>query len=113
MEYVFGSSGDVEVLKTKGPEFTDFEGFRQIERKYSDQTITDVFHIVRQYRREKDIEGNHYTYYEIDKHYRTTDRSVALTTAMRDQAAEIEDAVLELDASIDVRISALEARMKQ
>lgn len=75
MEYVFGTKGEVEVLKVKGDAHTDLTGFHQIEQVYPDQTITDSFRIVRKLDSQEDGEGNCYDWYEIDRHNRTVDRS--------------------------------------
>ena len=75
MEYVFGTQKDIEVLKTKGTYHSDLTGYRQIEQKYPDQTITDTFHIVRNINSGEDEEGNCYDWYEIDHHIRYVDQS--------------------------------------
>ena len=75
MEYVFGTKGDVEILKVKGDTHTNLTGFHQIERAYPDQTITDSFRIVRKLDSQEDGEGNCYDWYEIDRHNRIVDRS--------------------------------------
>ena len=45
MEYVFGadSYSGVEILRTKGNEHTNLEGFAEWVQEYSDSTITDTF----------------------------------------------------------------------
>jgi len=75
MEYVFGTKGEMEVLKVKGDAHTDLTGFQQVERVYPDQTITDTFRVVRKLDSQEDGEGNCYDWYEIDRHNRTVDRS--------------------------------------
>lgn len=50
-------------------------GFKQIERHYPDQVITDNFRIVRKQWEGEDSAGNCYDRYEIDKHYRVIDKS--------------------------------------
>lgn len=89
MEYVFGTQGDVEVLKTKGDAHTDLTGFHSIERAYPDQTITDNFRIVRKLDSQEDSEGNCYDWYEIDHHYRITDK----TGPVAEQVEAIEAAI--------------------
>lgn len=84
MEYVFGTKGEVEVLKTKGSAHTDLIGFHQIERTYPDQVITDNFRIVRKLDSSEDGEGNCYDWYEIDRHYRIVDKTHAMMAAQRD-----------------------------
>ena len=78
MDYVFGTQGDMEVLKTKGGSHTDLTGFHQIEQVYPDQTITDSFRIVRKLDSQEDSGGNCYDWYEIDRHYRVIDRTPPL-----------------------------------
>lgn len=75
MEYVFGTEGEKEVLKTKGSHHTDLTGYREVEHIYPDQTITDHFRVVRKLNTADDAEGNCYDWYEIDRHYRTEDRT--------------------------------------
>lgn len=86
MEYVFGTNGPIEVLKTKGDYHTDFAGFRQVEQDYPDQTITDSFRIVRKLKSAEDVEGNCYDWYEIDRHYRTVDK----TGPLRQEIAAVQ-----------------------
>ena len=50
-------------------------GFHQIERSYPDQTVTDCFRVVRKLDSLEDGEGNCYDWYEIDRHYRFTDKT--------------------------------------
>ena len=78
MEYVFGTQDEMEVLKVKGDAHTDLTGYQEIEVKYPDQTITDKFRVVRKLDSQEDAEGNCYDWYEIDRHYRTVDKSAAL-----------------------------------
>lgn len=69
------------MLKTKGRAHTGLTGYRQLETVYPGQTVTDNFRVVRKIDSTEDGEGNCYDWYEIDRHYRTSDRS--------GQAAEI------------------------
>lgn len=89
MEYVFGTQGDAEVLKTKGNTHTDMTGFHSIERTYPDQSITDNFRIVCKLDSQEDAEGNCYDWYEIDHHYRVTDK----TGPVAEQVGAIEAAI--------------------
>ncbi len=75
MDYVFGTSGSVETLKTVGESHTNLTGFQQVERQYPDQTITDCFHIVNKYQSGEDEGRNCYDWYVIDSHYRMVDKS--------------------------------------
>ena len=110
MEYVFGTSGENETLRTKGDHHTSLEGFRQIERVYPDQTITDTFRIVSHDYTDDDDAGNCYDWYTIDKHYRTVDRSAPLN-AQIDNAmlglCDAYEATVEQSASLDATMLAL------
>ena len=108
MEYVFGTQEDIEVLKTKGSEHSDLTGFHQIERSYPDQTVTDCFRVVRKLDSLEDGEGNCYDWYEIDRHYRLTDKTGPVVQQLVESTAALEDAMCEQDDSNDVRISAVE-----
>lgn len=90
MEYVFGTEGEVEILKVKAGSHTDLTGFHQIEQTYHDQTITDSFRVVRKIRSAEDAEGNCYDWYEIDRHYRTADKSGPVAQAAAQNAANID-----------------------
>lgn len=89
MEYVFGTQGEIEVLKTKGDSHTDLTGYHQIEQVYPDQTVTDNFRIVQKLDSADDEEGNCYDWYEIDHHYRVTDK----TARVAEQVGAIEAAI--------------------
>ena len=108
MEYVFGTQGEIEVLKTKGDSHTDLTGYHQLEREYPDQTITDSFRVVRKLRSAEDAEGRCYDWYEIDRHYRMTDKTGPLAEQAAKTAAELQDALCEQDAATDERVSTLE-----
>ena len=75
MVYIFGTRNKQETLKTKGNSHTNLSGFHQIERTYSEETITDYFRIVRKIESKEDSSGNCYDWYEIDCHYRTIDKT--------------------------------------
>ena len=89
MEYVFGTQGEIEVLKTKGDSHTSLTGFHQIEQVYPDQTVTDHFRVVGKLDSKKDAEGNCYDWYEIDHHYRVADK----TARVAEQVGAIEAAI--------------------
>lgn len=90
MEYVFGTRGEMEVLKTKGNSHTGLTGFHQIERAYSDQTIIDNFRVVRKLDSREDNDGNCYDWYEIDRHNRIVDKSGPIAEAGARNAANID-----------------------
>jgi hypothetical protein len=108
MEYVFGTKGRIEVLKTKGSHHTDLTGYHQIEREYPDQTITDSFRVVRKLDSREDAEGNCYDWYEIDRHYRMTDKTGPVVERLAKTAAEVQDALCEQDTAANERITAIE-----
>ena len=101
MEYVFGTQGEIEVLKTKGSTHTDLTGFHQIEHEYPDQTITDNFRIVQKLNSQEDGEGNCYDWYEIDRHYRVTDKTGPLAKQAVENATAAETALCELDEKVN------------
>lgn len=111
MVYVFGTKGEVEILKTKGSAHTDLTGFHQIERTYPDQTITDNFRVVRKLGSTEDCEGNCYDWYEIDRHFRTIDKTGPVAEKAAEDAANLEAAVCELDVAMDTRITDIEAAL--
>lgn len=83
-------------------------GFHQIEQVYPDQTITDNFRIVEKIDSQEDAEGNCYDWYEIDRHYRTVDKTGPLAEQAAENAAAMENALCEQDAAMDERMSAIE-----
>ena len=93
MDYVFGTEGEIEVLKTKGGTHSDLTGYQQIVQEFPGEKITDNFRVVKKTGSAEDGEGNCYDWYEIDRHYRTVDKSAALQ-------AELEAARQKLAASI-------------
>ena len=90
MDYVFGAEGEIEVLKTKGREHTDMTGYQQVERIYPDQTITDSFRVVRKIDSKEDEAGNCYDWYEIDHHFRTSDKTGPVQTQAEINAMHID-----------------------
>ncbi len=90
MEYVFGTQGEMEVLKIKGDAHTDLTGYHQIEQKYPDQTIADSFHVLRKLYSQEDAAGNCYDWYEIDRHNRIVDKSGPIAEAGAKNAANID-----------------------
>lgn len=108
MEYVFGTMDNVETLKTKGSSHTDLTGFHEVTREYPDQKITDHFRVVRKLGSKEGADGACYDWYEIDKHYRVTDKTGPLVRAAAENNAAMENALCEQDAAMDERMSALE-----
>lgn len=108
MEYVFGTKGEVEVLKVKGDAHTDLTGFHQIVREYPDQTITDNFRVVRKLESKEDGSGACYDWYEIDHHFRVTDKTGPLAEQAEANNAAVETALCEVDAAVEERMAAVE-----
>ena len=108
MEYVFGTEGAVEVLRTKGSAHTSLTGFHQVEQTFPDQTITDNFRIVRKLDSKEDEAGNCYDWYEIDRHNRITDKTRPVVEALETARTELEDAMCEQDAAVEERLAAIE-----
>lgn len=111
MEYVFGTEGEIEVLKTKGDAHTDLTGWQQTVRKFPGETITDNFRVYRKLDSGEDGEGNCYDWYEIDRHYREIDRTGPIVRQAEATAAATESAICELDVGYDERMSAVEVAL--
>ena len=90
MEYVFGTEGEIEVLKTKGDSHTDLTGYQQIVREFPGEKITDNFRVVCKTSSTEDAEGNCYDWYEIDHHYREIDRTGPVAEAGAKNTANID-----------------------
>ncbi len=108
MEYVFGTKGEVEVLKVKGDGHSNLTGYHQIERVYPDQAITDNFRIVRKLDSKEDAAGNCYDWYEIDHHYRAADKTGPVAQKAVEDAAALENALCEQDTANEERFSSVE-----
>lgn len=90
MDYVFGTEGEIEVLKTKGDTHSDLTGYQQIVQEFPGEKITDNFRVVKKTGSDEDGEGNCYDWYEIDRHYRTIDKSGAVAERVGAIEAAIE-----------------------
>lgn len=108
MDYVFGTQGDIEVLKTKGDAHTDLSGFQEVVQQFPVEKITDHFRVVRKLKSDEDCEGNCYDWYEIDRHYREIDRTGPVVEALAEARAELENAMCEQDAAAEERLAAIE-----
>lgn len=108
MEYVFGTEGEREILKTKGRRHSELTGYRQIEQSYPDQTITDSFRIVKLIRQDMDREGNFYDWYEIDRHYRVTDKFTPYKGEIEGSIADTQDALCETSEYMESRLADIE-----
>lgn len=78
MQYTFGADNCRETLLTKGDEFTALSGFCQTVQEFADSIRTDSFRLVREIKRDTDGEGNHYVWYEIDRHNTIIDKTPKL-----------------------------------
>ena len=121
MEYVFGNEEEREILKTKGTEHTNLDGYHSLERKYDDQYITDNFRIVGTIDSKEDEEGNCYDWYDIDHHYRYADKFTQGIVKTEQEISDNEDGIAELGesesdnsdaiAELGTMVSDLEARV--
>lgn len=97
MECVYGTTkykGQLyDTLKTIGKEHTDLTGEHTIERKYSDNIITDTFKVVKKYRSKEDSDGNCYDWYIISDHYRDSDKYTPASMEIKDNFNTIGEAM--------------------
>lgn len=93
-EYIFGVNGNAETLRVKGPAHTALTGFQEVIQDYPGETVAHRFRVVRRLKSGEDQEGNRYDWYEIDRHYRTQDRSGALRTELEAMAPGVEAAAV-------------------
>ena len=108
MDYVFGTEGDLEILKTKGSTHTSLTGYQEVTREYPDQKITDSFHVVRHIGEATDGAGNCYDWYEIDRHNRIADRTGPVAAAVEETRTELENAMCEQDTAVQERLANIE-----
>ena len=101
MEYVFGTEGKIEVLKTKGSGHTDLTGFHQVVQEFSNATITDNFRVVRKIRSLEDSAGACYDWYEIDHHNRIIDRTAPLAEREAQNRADIDYIAMEAGIELE------------
>ena len=90
MDYVFGTEGEIEVLKIKGDTHTDLTGWQEVEQVYPDQTVTDRFRVLRKLDSQEDGEGKRYDWYEIDRHNRTVDKTGPVAQEVAKVTANID-----------------------
>lgn len=100
MEYVFGTQGSKETLRTKGGEHSSLTGWQHIEQEYPNQTISDSFYVVRKMASREDSEGNMYDWYEIQSHYRVIDNTAPAEKLGKLNSANID--YLSMMAGIDL-----------
>ena len=100
MEYVFGTKGEIEVLKVKCDYITGLSGYQQVIQRFRGETITDNFRVVRKLSSKTDTAGNIYDWYEIDRHYRTIDRTAPLKEENDRNAANIDYLSMMIDVEL-------------
>ncbi len=111
MEYVFSTEGNAEILRTKSSDRIELKGFRELVSEYPDQTVTDKYHIARKIKDSVDPEGNYYAWYEIDQHYRYTDKFASNIQPTELEITDHDLAILEAEqflTDLDLRVMALE-----
>ena len=115
MEYVFGTEETNEVLKTKGDEHSDLDGYQEVVREYQDQTITDRFRVVQKTASAEDEEGNCYDWYEIDSHYRFSDKFPLDIQGTEQEITDLEIENMEMAEQLtdaEIAIMELQDRME-
>lgn len=90
----------MEVLKVKSDYVTGLTGYKQVIQKFPSETISDSFHVVRKLDSKTDVAGNVYDWYEIDRHYRTIDKTPALRQAEEKNAANIDYLSMMMDVEL-------------
>lgn len=90
MEYVFGAQNEAEILRTKGSTHTDLTGYQEIFREFHGEKITDNFRVVRKLKVGEDADRNCYDWYEIDRHYRTIDKSGPILKEQEQLRADVD-----------------------
>ena len=100
MEYIFGTRRDIEVLKTKGDAHSQLSGYHEVTREYPDQVIVDRFRVVRKIDSKEDIEGNMYDWYEIDRHYRMSDKTGPIIQKEQEDVDVLTECILEMSEII-------------
>lgn len=90
----------MEVLKVKSDYVTGLTGYQQVIQKFPSETISDSFRVVRKLDSKTDAAGNVYDWYEIDRHYRTIDKTPALRQAEEKNAANIDYLSMMMDVEL-------------
>ena len=108
MEYVFGTKGALEKLKTKHSSHTALKGFHEVTTEYPDQIITDRFRIVRKIESKEDTEHNCYDWYEIDSHYRVVDKFTPKEEEIEIGITDTQDALCEASEYLELRLADIE-----
>lgn len=111
MEYVFGTEGGRETLRTKGWRHSALSGWNEVRREYPDRTVTDRFMVLSHGGGSEDPEGNCYDWYEIGSHYRYEDRFTPQIGAVEAALTEMEILSMEQERQItDNEIAILELK---
>lgn len=76
-------------------------GWQEVERTYDDQIITDRFHVVRKIDSFDGLDGSCYDRYEIDRHYRTTDKTPPVKAAEAQNRADIDFIAMETGVELE------------
>lgn len=90
----------MEVLKVKSDYVTGLTGYQQVIQKFPSEAVSDSFHVVRKLDSKTDAAGNVYDWYEIDRHYRTIDRTAPLKEANENNAANIDYLSMMMDVEL-------------
>lgn len=90
----------MEVLKVKSDYVTGMTGYQQIIQRFPSEIISDNFHVVRKLSSKTDVAGNVYDWYEIDRHYRTVDKTPSLKQAEEKNAANIDYLSMMMDVEL-------------
>lgn len=90
----------MEVLRVKSDCITGLSGFQQAIQHFHSETVTDNFHVVRKMESKTDVAGNVCDWYEIDRHYRTIDKTPALRQAEEKNAANIDYLSMMMDVEL-------------
>lgn len=69
-------------------------------RERPEETVTDSFHVVGCVKSSEDGEGNCYDWYEIERHYRYSDKSGAVMRSMELEATELEIGQMEQEQAL-------------
>ena len=85
-------------------------------RERPEETVTDSFLVVEHVKSSEDGEGNCYDWYEIERHYRYSDKSGAVMRSMEREATELEIGLMEQEQAItehDIAIMELQAAVEK
>lgn len=95
MEYVFGTKGEVEILKVKSASGTDLTGFQQHVVETDVDTTTHSFRIARRLDRQVGADAMVYDFYEIDHHNQIVDSTKRVRERQAQDRADIDFIAME------------------